>query len=90
MENQDPVVELQRETLAIQTLLVGLLNALNSRGPEFAAVVGEAFDYAEDILHGTVPGFDSQTANSHFRGTLQMIHQFRMGVQGHNDPKHSV
>lgn len=89
MNDADRLNWLQAESLALQTIVLGLCRSLNTR-TELRPLVDEAFYHADDILQAGSLKLPNPDARRHFRLTLHIVEQLRTGIQGKAKPTKGV
>jgi hypothetical protein len=82
---------LAAETMALQAIIVGLCNGIQSTQPALAPAVEAAFDYAADIAERIAITHGKNASADHTVATLKMVEQLRAAVLGsHSQPRHGV
>ena len=76
---------LAAETMALQTLFVGLCNALVRRGADMESVVVEAFDYAENIVTSGAIKAGKAGRASHTLKAVEIVEALRAGIVTDHD-----
>ena len=77
MDYDSEISALAAETIALQSLFVGLAKALKERDPTLSDAVSDAFDYAETII--TVSSMKSEGAGHTLRAS-EILETLRSAV----------